>query len=47
MSYHHHFDRLGNPVYRPSRTPTLHRVVQVAALVASLVLLAMLYGARP
>jgi len=50
MSYHHHFDRLGNPLYRPpkpARQPMGHRIIQTASVVCLLVLLAMLYGGRP
>jgi hypothetical protein len=47
MTYHQGFDRLGNPIARPARTPIGHRIVQVVGLVCSVVLLAMLYGVRP
>ena len=46
MSYHQAFDRLGNPIARPARTPLGHRIVQIAGLVVSIVLLCMLYGGR-
>ena len=45
-SYNQHFDRLGNPVYRRPRNVRVHRVIQVAGVLASLVLLAMLYAPR-
>lgn len=44
MTYRQAFDRLGNPVARPSRAPIAHRMIQGASLVASIVLLALLYG---
>lgn len=50
MSYHHHFDRLGNPLYRPtnpSRQPMGHRIIQIAGVICMLVMLAVLYGGRP
>ncbi len=47
MTYHQSFDRLGNPITRRSRQPLGHTIVQVASVIISLVLLAMLYGARP
>lgn len=46
MTYRQAFDRLGNPVYRRSETPIGHKIVQRVGLVASVVLLAMLYGVR-
>lgn len=46
MSYHDNFDRLGNPVYRRPRNIRVHRVIQVAGALASLVLLVMLYVPR-
>ena len=47
MTYRQAFDRLGNPVARPSRTPIAHRLIQVISLIASVILLALLYGAKP
>jgi hypothetical protein len=47
MTYRQAFDRLGNPVARPSSTPIGHRIVQGISLVASIVLLFVLYGAKP
>ncbi len=49
MSYHHHFDRLGNPIYRsakPVRQPIGHRIIQTASVICMLVMLAVLYGGR-
>lgn len=47
MTYHQSFDRLGNPVARRSRQPIGHTIVQTVCVIVTLVLLAMLYGARP
>lgn len=46
MTYRQAFDRLGNPVAKPSRAPIGHRIVQGLSVVCSLVLLALLYGAK-
>lgn len=43
MTYRQAFDRLGNPVARPSSMPIGHRIVQWASLIVSIVLLALLY----
>lgn len=34
MTYHQTFDRLGNPVARPSKTSPAHRLVRVASIIA-------------
>ena len=47
MTYHQSFDRLGNPVVRRARQPIGHRIVQTLCVICSLVLLSLLYGARP
>lgn len=47
MTYRQCFDRLGNPVARPARAPLMHRIAQRLGLVAIVILLALLYGARP
>jgi hypothetical protein len=45
MSYHHHFDRLGNPVYpKPSWK---HRVIRWTWCIAGMVFLAILTWGRP
>jgi hypothetical protein len=46
MTYRQAFDRLGNPVARPSRAPIGHRLLQGVSLVISIVLLFALYGAN-
>lgn len=46
MTYRQAFDRLGNPIARPARAPLVHRIIQVAGLIATLVGLLALYGAR-
>jgi hypothetical protein len=47
MTYRQAFDRLGNPVARPSSTPIGHRIIQGISVVVSLILLALLYRGHP
>lgn len=46
MTYRQCFDRLGNPVARPARSPVGHRVLQWVGLVCTLIGLALLYVPR-
>ena len=37
MSYHQHFDRLGNPVYRSAKPGLQHRIIRWASVVTIVV----------
>lgn len=46
MSYHQHFDRLGNPVYQPTKPSLQHRIIRWASVTTVVICLGILLWGR-
>lgn len=46
MSSQHHFDRLGNPLYRCAKPDWQHRAIRVASIVTGVICLGIMVWGR-